>query len=177
MGVEREDSSLLITIFQENYEQLIRFLTRRLGGDRDRATDVAQDTYLRLQAQSGSDIAAIGNPRAYVYRVAGNLAIDGLRRDGRIGKRLVAEMEGAEVEAPDPSPEKTVIGRQRLALLDQALTELPEKPRRALMMFRIDGLSQAEIARELGVSESMVAKYIARALRHCRDCLWRAEAK
>jgi len=38
-------------------------------------------------------------------------------------------------------------------------------------MFRVDGLSHAQIARRLGVSESMVAKYIGQALRHCRSQL------
>jgi len=42
-------------------------------------------------------------------------------------------------------------------------------------MFRVDGLSHREIAERLGVSESMVAKYIGQALRHCRDRLWQID--
>ena len=48
---------------------------------------------------------------------------------------------------------------------------LPPNARRALLMSRIDGMTFAEIAAVLGVSESMVAKYIAQALRAGRDYL------
>ncbi|MCP6134986.1 helix-turn-helix domain-containing protein, partial [Klebsiella pneumoniae] len=54
-------------------------------------------------------------------------------------------------------------------MLDEALLQLPDKARQALLLNRVEGLTQAQIAQRLGVSESMVAKYIGQALRHCRD--------
>ncbi|OKH88243.1 RNA polymerase sigma factor [Thalassospira sp. TSL5-1] len=174
--MRRDRASVLIRIFQENYDNLLRFLTRRMGGDAQRAADIAQDTYLRLAAAPVSD-GKIDNPRAYVYRVAGNLAIDWMRREKRhfASSQSDAGQVPEQVEDPKPSPEMTVMGRQQLALIDRALDRLPENPRRALLMFRMDGFSHARIAQELGVSESMVAKYIARALQQCRDELWRAD--
>jgi len=175
--MRRDTASILISSFQENYDHLVRFLTRRMGGDSQRAADIAQDTYLRLASSPPGDVP-IDNPRAYIYRVAGNLAIDWLRREKRHNANA-ADTTGAAalVADPKPSPEATAMGREQLALLDCALDRLPENPRRALLMFRVDGLPHAEIARQLGVSESMVAKYIARALQQCRDELWRADQK
>jgi RNA polymerase sigma-70 factor (ECF subfamily) len=46
---------------------------------------------------------------------------------------------------------------------------LSAKPRQALLLNRCDGLSHREIAQKLNVSQSMVARYLAQALRHCRD--------
>ena len=63
----------------------------------------------------------------------------------------------------------------QLALLDRALRQLPEKPRQALLLSRVEGLTHAAIARRLGVSESMIAKYLAQSLRHCRNYLKQAE--
>lgn len=165
----RQDGSILITSFRENYAELLKFLARRLG-DTERAADVAQDIYLRLAAipPAGTEIL---NPRAFIYRVASNLAVDALRREGRIAAHSGDSASGASVADPAPSPEIEILDRERLCLLDAALQELPQNARRALLMFRLDGLSHAEIARRLGVSESMVAKYIGRALRHCRDRL------
>jgi len=159
----RQDVSALIASFRDNYRDLLRFLTRRTA-DAERAADLAQDTYLKLAAL-GPDSGGIHNPRAYVYRVAGNLAIDTLRRDGRIANDR-ALLEAADV-VPDPTPsqETSAIARQRLRLLEAALDELPPKPRLALLLNRVERRTFAEIARRLGVSESMVAKYIAQALR------------
>ena len=85
-------------------------------------------------------------------------------------------MEGGETVAdPLASPERTLLARERLRVLDEALSALPPKARQALLMSRIGHLTFAEIARELGVSESMVAKYLARALRTCRDHLRRLD--
>ena len=78
---------------------------------------------------------------------------------------------------PTPSQETHAIGRQRLRLLETALDELPTKPRLALLLNRVEGRTFAEIASRLGVSESMVAKYIAQALRHCRDRLARDDSE
>lgn len=168
----RQDIPALIASFRENYQDLLRFLTRRTG-DADRAADLAQDTYLKLAVSPAGD--EIHNPRAYVYRVAGNLAIDMLRRDSRVANDFVASEQREAVPDPAPSPEAGAVARQRLRLLEAALDELPPKPRLALLMHRVEGRGFAEIAGRLGVSESMVAKYMAQALRHCRDRLTRGE--
>jgi RNA polymerase sigma factor (sigma-70 family) len=165
----RHDVSALIASFRENYQDLLRFLTRRTG-NAERAADVAQDTYVRLAAIPPATLD-IQNPRAFVYRVAGNLAIDTMRREGRIAADLTFLEAGEAVPDPTPSPEASALARERLRLLEGALDELPSKPRLALLLSRVEGRSFAEIARELDVSESMVAKYIAQALRHCRDRL------
>ncbi len=59
-------------------------------------------------------------------------------------------------------------------ILDQALLQLPPKARQALLLNRVEGLTQRQVAQRLGVSESMVAKYIGQALRHCRGWLQKA---
>lgn len=161
--------SVLIASFRENYADLLRFLTRRTG-DATRAADVAQDTYVRLATLSPTALR-VDNPRAYVYRVAGNLAIDTQRRERRIAHDFTFVEAAEAVPDPSPTPEAAALARERLRLLEAALGELPFKPRLALLLNRVEGRTFAEIAAELGVSESMVAKYIARALRHCRDRL------
>lgn len=169
----RRDASGLLASFQEHYDDLLRYLARRTG-DMDRAADIAQDTYIRLAAIA-PDSAEIENNRAYIYRVAGNLAVDTMRREGRHTAWLTGDEPDEGIVDPAPSPERTAIGRDRLRRFEEALEALPPKARLALLMFRIDGLSHAEIARRLKVSESMVAKYIGQALRHCRDRLWRLD--
>ncbi len=158
--------STLLAGFQEHYDELVRFLTRRLG-DAGRAADVAHETYVRLTAvpDPGPELR---DARAFVFRVASNIAIDGARRDQRLGRISAAAEDGDHVPDGAPSAEERVLARERLDTLDRALAELPPNARRALLLSRVDGRSHAEIARALGVSESMVAKYLAQALKHCR---------
>jgi RNA polymerase sigma factor (sigma-70 family) len=168
------DSPSLTTDLEQHYDDVLRSLTRRMGDVQD-AADVAQDTYLRLAAAPEAT-PEIRDPRAYVFRVAGNLAIDRLRSAKRAAATLSGAEDGDSVADWAPSPEAALQARERLRVLDRALDQLSSNARRALLLNRVDGLTHARIAGLLGVSESMVAKYIAQALRLCRDRLKQAEA-
>lgn len=66
------------------------------------------------------------------------------------------------------SPAECVSPRELLAQVLRLLTEeLPEKPRRAFLMARVEGLAYRDIARRPGVSESSVKQYLVKALAHC----------
>ena len=163
----------LLTAFLVHYDELVRRLSRR-PGLAGQAGDVMQDAWLRLAAPAAEDGDApaipedVRDPRAFVFRVAGNLAVDAQRRASR-AQRIFAPAEAGEATVdPAPSPEARLLARERLRRLDAALDDLPPKVRTALLLHRVDGLTHGAIAARLGVSESMVAKYIAQALRHCR---------
>ncbi|SMH38105.1 RNA polymerase sigma factor [Azospirillum agricola] len=165
----------LVAGFQEHYGDLLRFLIWRTG-DPDHAADVAQDTYFRLAAHPEPE-KPIGNVRAYILRVARNLSIDRLRREKwEVSAETVAE-EVAVVADDSVPQDEALLAKERLRLLDEALQALPAKPREALLLHRVAGLSQAEIAARLGVSESMVTKYVAQAMLHCRTWRRRLDAE
>ncbi|NWJ25347.1 sigma-70 family RNA polymerase sigma factor [Rhizobium sp. Td3] len=162
-----EKKKSIFESFAASYEELLRHLSRRLGRDAD-AADVLQDTYLRLQnIPTETDIK---NPRSYLFRMADNSAMDHIR-----GKRSIERYFSSE-ETPDsadekPSPERIVDYRQRLDRLQQAVSELPQRQRQVFLMHKIDGLSHAEISRELGITRSAVEKLVMKALAHLRDRL------
>ncbi|MBA5706381.1 DUF4974 domain-containing protein [Pseudomonas fulva] len=162
----------LLASFQEHYDDLLQFLTRRMR-DRQRAADVAHETYLRL-VQIDAHAVPVLHPRSFIFRVAGNIAIDALRRDQRLAA-CHDDSEGmVHVACGAPAPEAALLASERLQILDQALLQLPPKARQALLLNRVEGLTQRQVAQRLGVSESMVAKYIGQALRHCRGWLQKA---
>jgi RNA polymerase sigma factor (sigma-70 family) len=165
----RAGASDLIAIFQSLYEDLLRMVAVRTG-DAERAADIVHDAYFRLVAAQEAG-QPIDDPRAYIIRVAQNLAIDDGRRRTRSLQRHAPEDAAAEMLDGQPLADAVALGRERLRLLDAALQELPANVRQALLLNRVEGMTQAEIARRLGVSESMVVKYVAQALKHCRK--WR----
>lgn len=149
----------------KHYEEVKAFIRRKVGCA-DMAADAAQDAWLKLATAAPAQ--PVDNPRAYLYRAASNLAVDA-RRSAARAQNLFAEPEAGEAAAdPAPSPEVRLLARERLRRLDAALDELPPHVKQALLLHRVDGLPHSDIAARLGVSESMAAKYVAQALRHCR---------
>ncbi len=157
----------IVEYFADSYGELLRHLSRRLGKEVD-ADDVLQDTFLRLQRIPAE--VEIKNPRSYLFRVADNLALDHMRGRRALGRHFVPG-EGFDSEDDSPSPESIVDYRQRLSRLEQAIAELPGRQKQVFLMHKFDGLSHAEIARELGITKSAVEKLVMKALAHCRDRL------
>lgn len=157
----------ILESFAGSYSDLLRHLTRRLGREND-AADVMQDTFLKLQSIPAD--LDIRNERSYLFRIADNLATDHLRRQQKIGQRF-ASME--DFDSPDKAPlaDQVVDYRQRLARLEDAIAELPDRQRQVFLMHKYDGLSHSEIAMELRISRSAVEKLIMKALAHCRNRL------
>ncbi|MNN78074.1 putative RNA polymerase sigma factor FecI [compost metagenome] len=66
-----------------------------------------------------------------------------------------------------PSAEHQAIIIETLIEVDRLLAQLPDKPRRALLLVHLHDMTYAEVAVALDVSERMVKKYMAQAMLHC----------
>ena len=163
------DGDIDLDVFFRRYSrELNNYAYRRLR-DREAAADVVQDGFLRfivwLRSEHHDPLPQ--GPRFFLWRVIGNLTIDLLRRQRVLGP-LEALDDFTEILADSrPAPDRCLEAKQQLRLLRTALDELPGQQRAALLMSRLEGLSHAEIGIRLGVSASMVSKYIMAALGHC----------
>lgn len=136
----------------------------------DGAEDVAQALWLRIQAVD--DHPPIANTRAFLYRMARNVAIDMVRSDRSRSRHVGGGDElPHDVAAPMPSAETTLLDREALARLTGALGELSPRCQQIIRMNRLDGVPMAEIAATLGISRQMVGRYIAQAMAHCSERL------
>lgn len=163
-----EVSDDLLSVYLRQMKTLRMALKKRTGSH-ELAEDALQETWLRLASLPPRTIE-VRDRQAFILRIAGNIAIDLLRKERRHTSRCFSDDAALEAVADrSPSPETIAIDRDQLRQLVLALAELPAKPRMALLLNRCDGLSHAQIAASLNVSESMVARYLAQALRRCRD--------
>lgn len=153
-------------LIEQHRKELHRFLLRRVACA-ETANDLLQDIFLRLVNLTPSE--PILNPRAFVYRIAANLATDYLRQ-----RRDTVDIELAEVfEMADDNaePETIVFGQQQIDLCERALCELSPLSLKILVMSRFDGYSHKQIAEKLDISVSWVEKNIIAALKHCKRAL------
>lgn len=168
-----DDKAGLAALIETHRGDLLRFLAARCG-DADTAQDLLQELWLKLAA---SDPGPIANGRAYLMRAANNLALDALRARRRAMTRdrrwLGEDADGEMVERPDPSPraDEALLEAEEAAVLSAAITRLPEGARRALRLYRFEGMKQQEIAEVMGITRSGVEKHLALAMKHLRDSL------
>jgi RNA polymerase sigma factor (sigma-70 family) len=142
---------------------LQRMLMARLKSE-EQVKEIVQETFARFLTID--DGAKIGNPRGYLFRMAVNLSIDQARcaRTNIFSNtvELNEEMRASDV----PTPEDSLLHTQLQDLFATALAELPQRPRELFCLHRFEGLSTFEIARKFGISQRMVQKSLARAMKH-----------
>jgi RNA polymerase sigma-70 factor (ECF subfamily) len=166
-------------ILVEKYQNRVLSLVLSMVKSREDAEDIVQESFVKAYL-SLKNFRGESSFYTWIYRVAYNMAIDFQRRDTR-RNGVVAEVRptGGEDEprpvegvARDGNPEESAHRRELAASLDEAMAGLSEEHRAVIMLREVDGLSYAEIADSLGVSQGTVMsrihyakKYLQRALR------------
>ncbi len=150
-------------LFREHNRALVGFVYARLKSEPE-AREIAQEAYVRLLQLDAPEAA--GFLRAYLFRIAENLAFDRLRQRRSRGRLdTLLSLEELNLEA---SAERAAIAREELALIERAVDELPSKCGEAFRQHRFADIPIGDVARRMNVSERMVRKHIARALVYIR---------
>lgn len=136
--------------------------------------DVVQETYTRVLQIRARDPLRQHAVKPLLFTTARNLALDELRRRQIAPMYALPEDADAAVFADNaPGVSETVVRREELALLAEAIQTLPERCRRILTLRKIYGLPQKEIARQLGISEHTVEAQVGIGMHRCADYLSR----
>lgn len=163
---------ILDAVIADLRSELIVWLTRK-GGAAEDVEDVVQEAFLRFH-RAGHQL---GSPdaRPLLFVIARNLQRDRWKAGGREARRRMDEDvhtldEGPRALASDISPaDDRLIQRQNLAAAAAVIRALPPRCRDAFLLHRFEALTYRQIAGRLGVSVSMVEKYIAEALRQLKQ--------
>lgn len=148
--------------FQQSYGWLTGCVNRLVGSSSD-AEDLASTAFTELAAHP--DVTSIRQPRALLTTIARRLTFEFWRR--RDIERAYLNSLAQWPEPVSPSPEAVLETVQEIVLIDAALQQLSAKAREAFILSQFEGLKYADIAERLGVSASMVRKYVAQALVVC----------
>ncbi|MEM9314309.1 MAG: sigma-70 family RNA polymerase sigma factor, partial [Pseudomonadota bacterium] len=124
--------------------------------------DVAQHAFTQLMERDTVD--DISSLPGFLCRTAINFVIYQHRRQAVAVKRSsdVAEHYFPEGSNKD-NPERVYLGKADINCVMRVISAMPSTRRRAFLLNRVDGMSQGQIASELGLSRPTVTKHIARA--------------
>jgi RNA polymerase sigma-70 factor (ECF subfamily) len=156
------DADSFAALYRSCFPRVFAYV-RSLLHDRSAAEDVTAQAFERAYRKRGSYRARRGSPEAWLFGIARNAALDELRRRGR-----QAGLEGEPPDRDAPMPEDQAELALRREVVRAALTALDGHERDLLSLKFHGGLSNAEIGRVLGVSETNAGTRLHRALTKLR---------
>jgi len=155
------------------YSGLVFALCQRLSGDPDRALDLAQEVFLRVDRHLGR-FHGRSSLKTWIYRVTVNHCRSALaRRRPEVSLESGLLERGHEPTTSDPGPEQLALGSQLQDRLERALSRIPQPFREAVVLRDIEGLTYDEIAEVLAVPRGTVRSRIARGREALRAALGR----
>ena len=119
--VSTDASSFVQAAVVRHQAPLLRYATRLLGGDADRARDVVQDTFVRLVAQPPAEVD--GHVAEWLFTVCRNRTLDVLRKEGRM-KRF-EEGQAERLTAAEPLPGRTLERAEQHEAVRRLIGKLP----------------------------------------------------
>lgn len=159
--------STILEAYLENQTALKRYL-RRFIHSREAADDLAQEAFVRAFAAETGRV--IESPKAFLFKVAKNLALNELARQSTMSPEPLGDFDGQDVleDSSQAAADDVVDSRERLRLLARAIAALPPQCAKVFLLRKMQGMSQKEIAVRLNISVRTVENHVAVGLSRCR---------
>ncbi len=152
------------SLFDTYFDDVRKYILYR-SGDEETATDIAQDTFMRIwEKQMILDPKTV---KGLLFKMAGDLFISQYRRE----KLAFNFFNTFEPNSKSTTPEDELNFQELKTAYEAALNSMPEKQRTVFLMNRIDELKYREIADQLGLSVKAIEKRMNLALEHLKTQL------
>lgn len=170
--VQNSGPSRLTKSFIEQQVPLKSFISKIIRRPQD-VEDIAQETFIRaIRAEKRNEIE---HPRAYIYRIARNLAYEVLSKKHIRMTEYIDDCSLEDLPMSDEVVENEIAVNERMRKVKQAIADLPPQCHRVFIMHKVYGFKYREIASQLGISMSTVEKHIISGLRKCRHSVLEKE--
>jgi RNA polymerase sigma-70 factor (ECF subfamily) len=143
-------------------QALMRFL-RRNWRDHGEIADLRQEIYVRVYEAAHRERPFPVKP--FLFVTGRNLMIDRLRQRNVVKIETMDEIAWLDVSDAEPGPEQRVAARQELRRMQAALDELPPRCREVIVLRRVHGFSQREVALKMGIKEETVENQVVKGMR------------
>ena len=145
---------------------LMRFLRRNWRHESDLA-DLRQEIYARV-CEAALNAAPL-NTKAFVFAAARNLLIDKMRHARVVPLEIAADLDGWNIAADVVPADRVVTAREELRRLQTGLDQLPARCRQVVLLRKVEGLPQREVAARMGIREDTVERQVIHGMRALAD--------
>ncbi len=159
--------SSVTVAFLKHRTFLQKFLNRFFSEQQD-IEDVTQEAFLRAYMAEQKKAGGIERPKAYLFRIAKNIALTRLTRKSRQITTYIADLSPSVVLESGATAEEEAVAEESLGLYCQAVASLSDKCRQVFLLRKVHGLTHKEIAARLSLSVSSVEKYLRQGVLACR---------
>ncbi|WP_440906340.1 RNA polymerase sigma factor (plasmid) [Catenovulum sp. SX2] len=158
--------SIISRIFLENNAFLKKFLRQFMSCEQD-VEDIVQEVYIKAHlAEKNTDIK---QPKAFMFQIAKNLAIDELSKHYRTVTHYLDDCIASVPTERTATMESEAEATESLRVYCEAIEQLPVKTRKIYIMRKVSGLKHKEIAKKLNISVSSVEKHLELAGAFCQQ--------
>lgn len=155
----------------EPHERSLRAFLNAAAPTSANVDDLLHESYLRLfRARAMGNIRSV---KALLFVIARNAVRDAVRHKLANRENPCTEVDAFPILDDSADVVNLVTRREEQTLLAEAMRSLPERCREVLVLRKIHGLTQKDIARKLGISENTVESLVSRGLRRCAAYLRR----
>ena len=162
-----ERPSYITNVFLEHRDAIVRMILR-LSVKPEDVDDILQESLLRVF--EADEKKKIRRPKSYLFKVSRNMVF---RRRERRSREVLSEIDEASIDSRSVPADRDLHYRRMHDAFWEALSTLPQPHQRAILLRRVYGFSQKEVAGKMGVSVSSVEKYIAHGIKTCRRAMRR----
>jgi RNA polymerase sigma-70 factor (ECF subfamily) len=163
--VRSDASSFVSAAVVRHRAPLLRYATRLLGGDADRAQDVVQDTFARLLAQPPAEVD--GHVAEWLFTVCRNRSLDVLRKESRMKRFEEGQVE--RLATAEPPPGRQLERAEQHEAVRRLIDRLPPNQQEVVRLKFQNGFSYQEISRITSLSVSNVGFILHTAIKALRQ--------
>jgi len=156
------------TLMKKYYSRILNFIYRFVA-NKEIAEDLTQEVFLRV-FRFGHRYKPKSKFQTWLYTIAKNICLNELRKNkdfvASLDEPVTAGNEDQQLQIDDPrrcAADEELIRNEKAMVIRQAINELPENQRLAVILRRYDDFSYVEIAETLGVSDKAVKSLLSRA--------------
>lgn len=149
-----------------NYRDVLTAALLKLSVKPFDVDDILQESLAR--ALEADEVERIKYPQSYLFMVSRNMVF---REQQRRAREVQCQIDDAVFESSAAAADEEAHHKQMLQVFWEAIDSLPKAHQRAILLRRIYGLTQKEVAKKMGVSQSSVEKYFAQGIRRCQDIM------
>ena len=154
----------ILTQFKSSHLSLRNFISRYVISQHD-IDDVTQETFLRAYKAEQEKDKDIEHPKAFLFRSAKNLMLSEFNRKARKITDYIEDYDNSEEILNCENLEANVMAQQKLGIYCEAVASLPKQCRKVVIMKKVYGMQNKEIASRLELSVSTVEKHLTKGIR------------